>query len=1124
MREAAALGADEVDGVEIVEESAFSMPEGAPYVPCEVLVTVAEGVDGAWLAADLKDCGAVTVDPDSALWIADDTAKLSVTQGFTVEDAVNELLLSGAVEAAQPDYVYYAEDEDALEFAGPADDEPAALELGETNTADALLAAQNDAVSDDPYSVFQWSLPSINAPQAWALAEASPLAKVSVAVIDRGFDVNHEDIRNVIAPGSPYNAYRATHGETDAAALAVVAPGIESGADGNYFDHGTHVAGIIAAERGNGAGIAGVAGNAQIVPIRAYIEIPDRNGNVGFSTSTLVSSFEYAIENRERYNIRVINLSGGTEREYGYTIPADDKTCAEIDKALREGIVTVCSAGNGADRDRYVNYPSDWATAVSVINLKNDTYQRSSVTTDGVPDYTGATWGDPTAVSRSRTSNYNARGESTKDISAPGADILSASDKTMTMILGKSVPYKFMSGTSMAAPHVSGVLAMMFGRAEVDVSYDGAQYMVDKLYESARHVREDVPFEQEFGFGEVDALAALESLDGPYVDGPSYVAVGQEGVAFSIGSKKADGAGASGWFLSSSDAGVLEVDAATGACTAKAAGTVVVTATRDARALRKSVTVAGPIEGPGVVMADKTGKYGVAQPASMSWEWSVGGDATITSSGVLTTGASAAKLTLTATLAVTKGSGHEVTLARDVWVLGALTGGTSVRAGETTALRLEVPEGFDVSGDALAWWSSDEGIATVSADGVVTGVRGGTATIWVAPKEAVSVDGSGKTTVADGRCRSATVTVTDSIARPDIEVAAIEDVTYTGAAQTPEPVLTLGGVTLAKDTDYTLSYKDNVDVGTATVTVTGVGGFAGTSREVTFKIVPAKISSADAEAVSAQPYTGKAAKPKPKLTFGGKELRLGTDYELSYKSNVEAGTATVVVTGRGDFEGTKSARFKITPAKISSATIVAIPTQAYSGKMIQPRPRLTFGGKTLKLGTDYELSYRDNFDAGTATVVVTGRGNFKGTKSVKFRIAAPIVSYRAYVQGSGWQSWEKNGATSGTTGQSKRMEAVRLKVAGSPVSGGITYSAHVQGTGWQGWRSDGAAAGLVSKGKRLEAIKIKLTGELAKRYDVCYRAHCQRLGWTAWAKNGTVAGTTGRSLRVEAIEIKIVPK
>jgi uncharacterized protein YjdB len=74
------------------------------------------------------------------------------------------------------------------------------------------------------------------------------------------------------------------------------------------------------------------------------------------------------------------------------------------------------------------------------------------------------------------------------------------------------------------------------------------------------------------------------------------------------------------------------------------------------------------------------------------------------------------------------------------------------------------------------------------------------------------------------------------------------------------------------------------------------------------------------------------------------------------------------------------------------------------------------------------------------------------------------------------------------------------------------------------WVSDGAVAGTTGQGKRLEAIKIELTGELAQKYDVYYRVHAQSYGWLDWAKNGEPAGTEGLSKRLEAIQIVYVPK
>lgn len=156
-----------------------------------------------------------------------------------------------------------------------------------------------------------------------------------------------------------------------------------------------------------------------------------------------------------------------------------------------------------------------------------------------------------------------------------------------------------------------------------------------------------------------------------------------------------------------------------------------------------------------------------------------------------------------------------------------------------------------------------------------------------------------------------------------------------------------------------------------------------------------------------------------------------------------------------------------------------------------------------------------------------------GDEPIAKPTAAPIaeiaddkasIKYRAHVQNIGWQGWKTDGVSAGTTGQSKRVEALQISVTGSQYQGGITYSAHVQNIGWQSWKNNGATSGTTGQSKRVEAIKIKLTGELANHYDVYYRAHSQQYGWLNWAKNGSASGTAGFSYRMESVQIKLVKK
>ncbi len=134
------------------------------------------------------------------------------------------------------------------------------------------------------------------------------------------------------------------------------------------------------------------------------------------------------------------------------------------------------------------------------------------------------------------------------------------------------------------------------------------------------------------------------------------------------------------------------------------------------------------------------------------------------------------------------------------------------------------------------------------------------------------------------------------------------------------------------------------------------------------------------------------------------------------------------------------------------------------------------------------------------------------------------VKYRTHVQTYGWQGWKTNGAMSGTSGQSKRLEGIEIQLSNKLYQGGITYRTHIQSIGWQGWKTNGAMSGTSGRSKRLEAIEIKLTGVMAQKYDIYYRVHAQSYGWLGWAKNGAPAGTAGYGKRLEGIEIRLVAK
>ncbi|NCU17680.1 hypothetical protein GW534_07910 [Bacillus sp. P1(2020)] len=156
-------------------------------------------------------------------------------------------------------------------------------------------------------------------------------------------------------------------------------------------------------------------------------------------------------------------------------------------------------------------------------------------------------------------------------------------------------------------------------------------------------------------------------------------------------------------------------------------------------------------------------------------------------------------------------------------------------------------------------------------------------------------------------------------------------------------------------------------------------------------------------------------------------------------------------------------------------------------------------------------------------VLVDKGGKAPGSTENPF-LSTPSVSYSAHVQTYGWLNFVKDGQLSGTTGESKRLEAIKVKLENSPYSGNIVYTTHVQSYGWLNEVANGAISGTSGESKRVEAIQIKLTGDIANHYDVYYRVHAQSFGWLGWAKNGMKAGSEGLSKRLEAIEIKLVEK
>ncbi len=223
--------------------------------------------------------------------------------------------------------------------------------------------------------------------------------KVGVAVFDTGVQTNHPDLSANIKATCDISTYSTSTGSY-------------SGVSGDDMGHGTHVCGIISARTGNSTGVSGVSYNANLVVADVF-----QNGYA--YTSDLVKAYKWLMSGiSDTYNVHVVNMSVGGAG----TTSSNGALEKQIDAAAAKGIVTVCSAGN--DGSSASEYPGDYSSCISVMNLQsNDTLASSS--------------------------NYG----SAKDICAYGTHIYSTT-------VGSSYGYK--SGTSMAAPVVSGVVALMY--------------------------------------------------------------------------------------------------------------------------------------------------------------------------------------------------------------------------------------------------------------------------------------------------------------------------------------------------------------------------------------------------------------------------------------------------------------------------------------------------------------------------------------------------------------------------------------------------------------------------------------------------------------------------------------
>ena len=402
------------------------------------------------------------------------------------------------------------------------------------------------------------------------------------------------------------------------------------------------------------------------------------------------------------------------------------------------------------------------------------------------------------------------------------------------------------------------------------------------------------------------------------------------------------------------------------------------------------------------------------------------------------------------------------------------------------------------SGAVLTYKSTTPSICTVDKNGNVTALKTGTGyvTVTASANGYDSVSKDVKIVVSKKSLNNGLLTLSET------------SYVYDGTYKKPAATVTLDGKVLQAGKDYTISYRNNLNVGVATVIATGMGDYTGyTSKN--FTITKRAMAGGTVSVASSVSFTGSNITPSVTVKAAGRTLTRGTDYTVSYSNNKNVGTASVYVYGKGNYSGTLSAKFDIVPAKqqiqkletrykgfyidwaqkgsatgydveysvnanmngaasrhltankpdtltvsglagdktyyvrvrsytnrngkvyygawsdvksiktanndITKASVSGISTKAFTGKAITQNVTVKVGNTVLKNGTDYTVSYSNNKKVGKATVKITGKGKYGGviTKTFKINPAKQEIQKLTAKSKAFFIDWAQKGSATG---------------------------------------------------------------------------------------------------------------
>jgi serine protease len=341
------------------------------------------------------------------------------------------------------------------------------------------------AVPNDEYYPYQWHYALINLPGAWDTTGGS--SSVTVAVIDTGVLLGHPDLAGQLVSGFDFIRDPTNSRDGDGIDANPDDPGDQQFGGSSF--HGTHVAGTIAAASNNATGVAGVASGVRIMPLRVL----GARGGSGYDIMQAVLYAAGLPNDSGRLPARradVINLSLGG----GAPSQAEQDVFSQ---ARRQGVVIVAAAGNSTSSAPA--YPASYQGVISVsaVGLRKT---RASYSNYGASVDVAAPGGD--------SGDWNGDGYVDGILSTGGDDTRGS----------RLYNFRFMQGTSMAAPHVAGVVALMKSVNPALTPDD-----VDRLLAAGR-ITEDLGVrgrDDEFGYGLIDARKAVTAASSGSAPAPA---------------------------------------------------------------------------------------------------------------------------------------------------------------------------------------------------------------------------------------------------------------------------------------------------------------------------------------------------------------------------------------------------------------------------------------------------------------------------------------------------------------------------------------------------------------------------------------------------------------------------